>query len=175
MNDLERGPRTAGNRRTTVWHSKLHGRELKAACIGFCLTVLMGTGAGYAAALWNQSSTLTMQATAETLPSPVLTCGQGSNAQTVVVTWAPQRAGVTSYVVTVTRNGTIFTTKTYQPGTTSETITAPPGIINVAYTYTYAVTVIAHYGSWQASPAVQDNIIATKTLLGSPRISCPPS
>lgn len=65
-----------------------------------------------------------------------------------------------------------FTTNTYQPGMTSETVTAPGGL-NLVYTDTYAVRVTAHYGPWQAAPVVQDNTVATKTLLGSARISCP--
>lgn len=159
--------------RTAARSSKLGRRPLRAAFLAFCLTVLMATGAGHALALWSQNATVTMQVTAETLPSPELSCAQGSNAQSVVVTWVPQRAGATSYVVTVSRDGNTISTTTYQqPGTTSQTITAPGGI-NLAYSYTYAVTVTAQYGTWQASPAVQEDIVATKSLLGSPRISCP--
>lgn len=138
----------------------------------FCLTVLMGTGAGFAMAWWNQNATMTMKVTAETLPSPVLTCSRGTNEQNVVVTWVPQRTGVTSYDVTVTRNGSTERTGNHSPAKISETITAPGGL-NLAYTYTYSVIVKAHYGTWEAKPVTYGGIVATKSLLGSAKISCP--
>lgn len=138
----------------------------------FFLTLLMGSGAGFALAWWNQNATMTMKVTAETMPSPVLTCSRGSNEQSVVVTWVPKRTGVTSYDVTVTRNGSTERTGNHGPDKISETITAPSGL-NLAYTYTYSVIVKSYYGTWEATPEVYGGIIATKSLFGSARISCP--
>lgn len=127
---------------------------------------------GLAAALWSQNATVTMRVTAETLPSPVLKCSQGTNPQNVVVTWTPQRAGATSNDVTVTRDGS--TERSGSTSNTSETITAPGGL-NLIYTYTYAVTVEAHYGTWEAKPVAYSGVLATKPLLGIASISCPGS
>lgn len=153
--------------------TKLRRKLHPAVVLGFCMTVLMGTGGGYALALWNQSATLTMQAKAETLPSPTIICAEVANQPSVVVTWTPQRSGVTSYDVTVARNGSTQKSTTYLPNVTSETITAPGGLANLVYSYTYAVTVTANYGTWKAGPVVQDGIVATRVALGEGDISCP--
>ena len=149
------------------------GKPHVAVVLGFCLTVLMGTGGGHALALWNQRATLAIQVKAETLPSPTISCAEIANQPSVVVTWTPQRSGVTSYDVTVARNGSTQKSTTYLPNVTSETITAPGGLANLAYSYTYAVTVTANYGTWQAGPAVQNSIVATKVALAEGDISCP--
>ena len=133
----------------------------------------MGTGGGYALALWNQSASLTMQVRAETLPAPTLNCAEVANQPSVVVTWTPQRSGVTSYDVTVSRNGSTLKSVTYLPDVTTETITAPDGLENLIYSYTYAVTVTANYGPWQPPAVVQDNVVATRLILGSGDIVCP--
>lgn len=166
MSDLDQDGHPAKECRTAARAGVTGRGPLRAAFLGFCLTVLMGSGAGYALALWNQGAKLSMQVTTETLPSPTLDCMEGSNA--VTVTWVPQRGGVTSYVVTVTRAGKTFKTTTYQPTTTSETITAGGN-------YTYTVTVTAHYGTWRAPAVTQDGIEATVSglLFLRSEISCP--
>lgn len=145
---------------------------LRGPLLAFCLTVLVVGGGTQAFGYWNQSATMTMQVTAELLQSPTITCKQGSTSQSVVVTWVPQQSGVTSYAVTVSRDGTVVQTTTYQPGTTSETVKAPDNFL-ASYTYTYSVTVKAHYGSWQAPAAELTGIAATKNTFSSARISCP--
>lgn len=138
-------------------------RSFRALIIGFCLTLLITGGVGTALALWSQSASMTMQVTAGTLPPPGLQCAKVPNETAVLVTWSPQRAGVTGYDVTVTRNGSTIKNSSYSVGVTSEKITAPT--IGVG-DYAYTVTVTAKYGSWRAQPAAWTTIRASVVLLG---------
>ena len=168
----EHNPRsdTGDRSRATPERNGLSLKQFRAIILGFCLTLFMAAGTGHAFALWNQSAVMTMQVKAGTLPSPALNCSKVPNEASVLVTWTPQRSGVTGYDVTVTQDGQTIKTASYLPGITSEKITAPIGLI---YQDTYAVKVTARYGSWQAQPATWDTIIASKPLLAlGPSISC---
>lgn len=142
----------------------------RAVILGFCLTVLLAGGAGYAFALWSQSASMTMQVSSGTLPSPQLQCADVPNETAVLMTWVPQRAGVTGYDVTVTRNGQTIKAVSYPAGVTSEKVT--PSALGVGE-YSYTVTVTATYGSWQAQRADWTTIRANVPLFGAlGTISC---
>ena len=143
--------------------SRLLLKPFHAVILGFCLTVFLAGGAGYALALWSQSATMTMHVSAGTLPSPKLQCSNVTNETAVLVTWTPQRAGATGYDVTVTRNGSTIKTASYPATVTSEKI-MPPSI--GAGNYTYNVTVTAKYASWQAQPSAWTTIRANVPVLG---------
>lgn len=145
-------------------------RRYRELILGFCLAVLLAGGAGSAYALWSQSATMTMQVKAGTLPLPQLQCSNVPNETAVLVTWTPQRPGVTGYDVTVTRNSQTIKTASYSAGVTSEKITAP---VLGAGDYAYVVTVKAKYGSWEARPAAWNTIHANVVIVGSlATISC---
>lgn len=138
-----------------------------ASALVFLVVLIAGGGAGHAYALWSQSATTTVQAKAGILPIPTIGCAASGN-QSVVVSWVPLRAGVTSYDVTVLKDDQVLSI-TSGTGATSETVTiSPVGY----YNNTYQVSVIAHYGSWQAKPAIYSGIKAVSSLLLFPSITC---
>jgi hypothetical protein len=145
--------------RMTGWRPK----PFRPVILGFCLTLLIAGGGSSALALWSQSGSMTMQVKAGTLPSPDLQCAKVPNEAAVLVSWIPQRAGVTGYDVTVTRNGQAIKTVSYSAAVTSEKIT--PSTLGVG-DYAYAVTVTAKYGTWQAQPAAWSTIRASVPLVG---------
>jgi hypothetical protein len=136
------------------------------AVFTFCLALFLSAGGGQALALWNQHATLAIQVTAETMPPPTLSCAQGSNNQTVIVSWVPQRAGVTSYRVSVTRDGAALYSRNYPPGTTTETLDSTSGLLDVLSSRTYSVIVEANYGTWKANAAEYSGIRAQSGVLG---------
>jgi hypothetical protein len=71
--------------------------SFRAVILGFFLTLFVAGGTGSALALWSQSAATTMQVKADTLPSPDLQCSDVPNETAVLVTWVPQRSGVTGY------------------------------------------------------------------------------
>lgn len=155
-------------RRRSSWQKFIQGTGMKpksfrAVIFGFCLTLLIAGSTGPALALWGQSASTTLQVKAGTLPSPDLHCANVPNETAVLVTWTPQRAGVTGYDVTVTRNGQTIKTVSYTATVTSEKIT--PSLLGVGE-YTYAVKVTAKYDSWRAQPAAWSTIRATVPLVG---------
>jgi hypothetical protein len=164
MTETDPLPRRRGPRPRFVKVSGMRPKSFRAAVIfGFCLTLLIAAGTGSALALWSQSASMTMQVKAGTLPSPDLQCAKVPNETAVLVTWTPQRAGVTGYDVTVTRDGQTLKTSSYSAGVISEKITPP--LLGVGE-YPYAVTVTAKYGSWQARPTGWTTIRASVTVLG---------
>ena len=148
-----------GFTRMTGWRPK----PVHALLLGFCLTLLLAGGTGSALALWSQSASITMQAKAGTLPSPDIQCAKVPNEIAVLVTWIPQRAGVTGYDVTVTRDGQTIKTASYSAAVTSEKITPP--LLGVGE-YPYTVTVTVKYGSWQAQPSAWSSISASVVVVG---------
>ena len=138
-------------------------RRFRTLLVAFCLTVVMAGGAAAASALWSQSSTVTMDVTAGTVPSPELQCSKVSNETAVLVTWAPQGAGVTGYDVTVTRNGQTMKSASYAATVTSEKVSVP--LLGVG-DYAYTVTVTATHGSWKAEPSSWGTIRASVVVLG---------
>lgn len=132
--------------------------------VAFLLAVLLGAG-GQAVALWQQNSTVTMQVTVSKMPAPTISCRQGSTAFSVDVSWVPKLAGVTGYRVTVLRNNVIDKTNNYGASTTTETIQVR--MLSAKAGDTYAVTVVALYGEWQAEPATHGGMKVIGGVLGS--------
>ncbi|AUZ35679.1 hypothetical protein C3B78_15310 [Arthrobacter sp. PGP41] len=168
-NDL---PRRAYLRPTLTRLAGMKPKSFRVLVLGFCFTLLIAGGSGPALALWSQNASMTMQVKAGILPSPDLECADVPNETAVLVTWTPQRAGVTGYDVTVTRNGLTIKSSSYSSSVTSERVTPPP---LGAGDYAYSVTVTAKYGSWQAQPTAWDTIRARVAIiaLGSmATISC---
>lgn len=165
-------PRRGGPRRSFIWITGWRPRSVHALLLGISLSLLLAGGTGSALALWSQSASMTMHVKAETLPSPDLQCAKAPTETAVTVTWVPQRAGATGYDVTVTQDGQTIKTASYPAAVTSEKI--PPPLLGVGE-YTYAVTVTAKYGSWQAPPSTRSDIRASVVILGLgslAKISC---
>lgn len=110
--------------------------------IAFLLAVLLGAG-GQAVALWQQSSTLTMQVSVGKMPAPGFTNCVTVNGQKINLYWQPIQGAATSYTVEVTKNGTVV------PGvyTGGESVEIQFRSNDVQASDTWAVSVTGSYSS----------------------------